>query len=181
MRDAIKTARSDILERSRQKLRELGGMEPFLEADVVRVPAPRSAPNRDPTIFWPAQRSCVQLVAGKLGREVLPCLTRTVGRAQVGLGELPPPAGQEEPRTGPRSAARSMAGSRLYRLRATEPGGRRLEAPNTSAMSFPSGATRLAARDEKTIVSARASMATSRAAPSVSWHSPPTLTRRIAP
>lgn len=78
VRDAIKTARSDILERSMQKLRELGGMEPFLGADVVLVPAPRSAPIRDATTLWPAQRICAQLVAGKHGREVLPCLTRTV-------------------------------------------------------------------------------------------------------
>jgi phosphoribosylpyrophosphate synthetase len=70
--------RLDILERSVQKLSELSGMEPFLGADVVLVPAPRSAPIRDVTTLWPAQRICAQLVAGKLGREVLPCLTRTV-------------------------------------------------------------------------------------------------------
>lgn len=78
VRDAIKGARLDILERSVQKLSELGGMEPFLGADVVLVPAPRSAPIRDVTTLWPAQRICAQLVAGKIGREVLPCLTRTV-------------------------------------------------------------------------------------------------------
>ena len=92
MRDAIKTARSDILERSMQRLRELGGMEPFLGADVVLVPAPRSAPIRDATTLWPAQRICAQLVAGKLGKEVLPCLARTVAvpkSAFAASGERP--------------------------------------------------------------------------------------------
>lgn len=92
VRDAIKAARHDILERGVQKLRELGGMEPFLGADVVLVPAPRSAPIRDATTLWPAQRICTQLVAGRLGREVLPCLTRTVAvpkSAFAASGERP--------------------------------------------------------------------------------------------
>lgn len=78
VRDAIKAARNDILERSLQKLHELGGMEPFLGSDVVLVPAPRSAPIRDATTLWPAERICAQLVTAGFGREVLPCLARVV-------------------------------------------------------------------------------------------------------
>jgi hypothetical protein len=92
VRDAVKAARSDILERSVLKLGELGGMEPFLGPDVVLVPAPRSAPIRDVTTLWPAQRICTQLVAGKLGREVLPCITRTMAvpkSAFAASGERP--------------------------------------------------------------------------------------------
>lgn len=92
VRDAIKAARLDILERSVQKLRELGGMEPFLGADVVLVPAPRSAPIRDATTLWPAQRISARLVASQFGKELLPCLTRTVAvpkSAFAAVGERP--------------------------------------------------------------------------------------------
>jgi hypothetical protein len=78
VRDAIKAARPDVIERCVEKLRELGGMEPFLGPDVVLVPAPRSAPIKDPSTAWPSARICDRLVAAGFGRETLPCLSRTM-------------------------------------------------------------------------------------------------------
>lgn len=78
VRDALKAARLDLLERSVQELRELGGFDPFLGPDVVLVPAPRSAPIKDQSTLWPAQRISARLAAGQFGKEVLPCLVRTV-------------------------------------------------------------------------------------------------------
>jgi hypothetical protein len=92
VRDGIKSARPDILDRSVQKLRELGGLEPFLGPDVVLVPALRSAPIRDATTLWPARRICERLVAGQLGKQLLPCLVRTMAvpkSAFAAAGERP--------------------------------------------------------------------------------------------
>ncbi len=92
VRDAIKAARLDILERSVQRLRELGGIEPFLGPDVVLVPTPRSAPIRDETTLWPAQRISARLVVGQFGKELSTCLVRTVAvpkSAFAAIGERP--------------------------------------------------------------------------------------------
>lgn len=92
VRDAVKTARSDVLDRCVEKIRELGGLEPFLGPGVVLVPAPRSAPIRDPGTLWPADRICTRFVAAGLGREVLPCLSRTTAvpkSAFAGTGQRP--------------------------------------------------------------------------------------------
>lgn len=92
VRDAIKAARADVLERCAEKLRELRGLAPFLGPEVVLVPAPRSAPIRDPGTLWPAERICVRLQVAGLGREVLPCLVRTLAvpkSAFAGTGQRP--------------------------------------------------------------------------------------------
>jgi hypothetical protein len=92
VRDAVKAARADVLDRCVEKLRELGGQEPFLGPGVTLVPAPRSAPIRDPGTLWPAERICARFVAAGLGREVLPCLSRTTAvpkSAFAGAGQRP--------------------------------------------------------------------------------------------
>jgi hypothetical protein len=92
VRDAIKAARADVLERCVERLRELGGLAPFLGPEVVLVPAPRSAPIRDPGTLWPAERICARLLVAGLGREVLPCLRRTQAvpkSAFAGTGQRP--------------------------------------------------------------------------------------------
>jgi hypothetical protein len=77
VRDAVKGARQDILDRSVQALLELGGAEPFLGPGVCLVPVPRSAPIRDAGTLWPSQRICERLVSAGIGQAVLPCLART--------------------------------------------------------------------------------------------------------
>ena len=67
-------------------------MELFLGPDVVLIPVPRSAPIKDPSTLWPAERICARLAASGFGREVLPCLSRTVAvpkSAFAGAGQRP--------------------------------------------------------------------------------------------
>lgn len=92
IRDAVKAARSDVLDRCVAKIRDIGGLEPFLGPGVVLVPAPRSAPIRDPGTLWPAERICRRFVAAGLGRELMPCLSRTSAvpkSAFAGTGQRP--------------------------------------------------------------------------------------------
>jgi hypothetical protein len=77
VRDAIKSARWDVLDRCVVRIVERGGLEPFLGPDVILVPAPRSAPIRDAGTLWPAERICTRFVDAGLGRDVSCCLVRT--------------------------------------------------------------------------------------------------------
>lgn len=93
VRSAIKFGHLDVIDRSIQKLHEQGAaFAGFLGPDVVLVPAPRSAPLKDPNALWPAQRIFARLVEAGLGREVLPCLRRTAAvpkSAFAPIGERP--------------------------------------------------------------------------------------------
>lgn len=49
----------------------------FLGRDAALVPVPRSNPIKEGAL-WPARRVCEELVRAGLGKEVVPCLRRTV-------------------------------------------------------------------------------------------------------
>lgn len=50
----------------------------FLGSDVTLIPAPRSAPLYRPDAFWPGKLVCDAFLARGLGKEILPCLRRTI-------------------------------------------------------------------------------------------------------
>jgi hypothetical protein len=54
-----------------------GMLREFLGADVVVVPAPRSAPLPGPEAFWPAKEICDALVKRQVARETAAVLERT--------------------------------------------------------------------------------------------------------
>ena len=79
-RSAVKAAKPDWIGHAMDRLEEsleATGLQRFLGPDVVLVPAPRSAPLREPSALWPGHAICQALVERGLGREVMPCLART--------------------------------------------------------------------------------------------------------
>ncbi len=79
IRDGIKQDQRRLIELAAQRIEQRWdqlGFEAFLGPDVLLVPVPRSAPLSTPETLWPGRRICEELVARKLGKDILACLER---------------------------------------------------------------------------------------------------------
>ena len=79
VRDAVKAGHQPTLENIVERLTagfEVNGLDQVLGADVTLVPAPRSSVLVQGGL-WPPLLIAQALVSAGLGREVLPCLSRT--------------------------------------------------------------------------------------------------------
>lgn len=81
VRDAIKSCRTNYLERFGERAAEAHGtvaeLELFLGPETTLVPVPRSAPRVGDDALWPALRLCLELEKRGLCREVVVALERT--------------------------------------------------------------------------------------------------------
>jgi len=79
-RDNVKQDKPGFLKTAVDRLKDVlssAGLEEFLGPQVTLVPAPRSAPLVGKDALWPGLRICEELVKCGLGKEILPCLSRT--------------------------------------------------------------------------------------------------------